>query len=1788
MPERSFQRFSLDELEGLCERQKFTPALLTELLDELSRRDSRRAHVLREHYLPFLDRSDAAVPDPDSASLEEVLAVQPDVDVDASDGVGEQLRAALDRIRRKLLDLTLRNPLLNFTSRRAAIRVIDDLPDQLYRDLVGGGSLKLRPIPGTALRRKSQIESGPSPIDGSPGLFSENAGRLAEPKSKAHSGRGRTGENQVGEASLLEAARRAGVDPHLDLPLHGTPADQNADTRSRDRQVQVLHFPEQLAKIGGKLVNEARLLLEETGCNILQMSFGSLEWRDSRDGTIRYAPLLLIPAVLSREVGGRREFTFTLRQADEDPVSNTSLQEKMREEFGIVIPDFGEGDTPASYFTAVQEAIASQPQWLVRGHVTIGLLDFGKMLMYKDLDATKWPHGRTPLSHPLIKRLFGGLSGAERGDVDTSPPTGEESVDAAFGGPEAPLLIRDADSSQCAAILDAMAGVDMVIQGPPGTGKSQTISNLIAAGMAAGKRILFVAEKRAALAVVKDRLAEAGLGELLLELHSDRVRKKVVAERLAARLDYSRKIDPTELKSLRQDLRRQQSQLTKYAELLGAPVGAAGIPLHTVLWEGRRAARTLGEASEALDSLSIEGAENWTASEVKKLRELCSAFATLRQSVDAHRDRHGVHPWEGVPRDGVSDFDMPRLKDLATAVVSAAKVVHEVTTRLRTTTGSDSWGSLAELEGVERILNDLAQAPLPPSCETLPALRGAAERRFLSEFLGHIDACQQDLASLEADYPAALPSRPHHGALTRALSLAPMMSPPVSLAQGFEEEVQFWKDANDVIVAALRLVKRLGDILADGGVPKVQHLLDCQVVITGLQGVFPGASSLRTAGLRSPSAKQVLVELGHAVSALRATRGGLESRLRLELAPSPGEVKEYLRTIASTGVFGRLGSRYRAARRAHRTMARASRASHGETLTDLEALHAFLAAETKLSADTRYREVCGVAFRGIDTPVEDLATLCEWGHTLARHSRDRLGVGAAWDATDEEFAMLCEAAADHAHHDILSAANQLLAGPRFLALGLHAEEALDAVRSRCETATTALLSLESALKAAEWPERLPIALGPKVLARVTLLSQAEEERGADTRAKRLLGSGFAGVHTNLNAGKRLLTTASCLSQVAADHPLAEFLWHPEFDQRVRDLTGQVGALRDAVQKLGAAEVALLERLDVAPDEWYCDAMSAAKRRFSAVSERAAIALHSLEELPVWLSYQHRYSECLAAGFGALLAVAQHVSVVGHRLDSAFDYVFRRTLVRQCFTDKPELAQFRSESLERIRQRYMELDHKLLEASRGEVAVRSAFRRIPPGRDWGPVATHTGLALVEREARKERKHVALRQLVSRAGDALQGLFPCWMMSPISLARFCAPGDVEFDMVIMDEASQLRPEDTLGAIARAKQIVVVGDPKQLPPTSFFDTSSDWDGDAPAPEEDLAQGVADAESILDVAAPVFRPMRLLRWHYRSRHDSLIAFSNRHFYEDRLIFFPSPYRAREALGVHFEYVPDGCYGSSLNHPEARRILELLLRHCRERPERSVGIVVMNVQQKDLLQDLLAQAILDDPALQAFVEKREGTLDSLIIKNLENIQGDERDEIIIGITYGPDENRNVYHRFGPINGPAGPRRLNVLFTRARERVLVVSSLTSADIRAEARTSEGTRILKAYLEYAETGRYSDVTFSGRQPDSPFELEVADSLRGAGYEVVAQLGVAGYFLDIAVRHPDRPGEFLMAVECDGAAFHSSRSARDRDRLRQEQLETLGWRIHRIYSTDWFIRPRAEFQRLCDSLASARSG
>jgi len=422
----------------------------------------------------------------------------------------------------------------------------------------------------------------------------------------------------------------------------------------------------------------------------------------------------------------------------------------------------------------------------------------------------------------------------------------------------------------------------------------------------------------------------------------------------------------------------------------------------------------------------------------------------------------------------------------------------------------------------------------------------------------------------------------------------------------------------------------------------------------------------------------------------------------------------------------------------------------------------------------------------------------------------------------------------------------------------------------------------------------------------------------------------------------------------------------------------------------------------------------------------------------------------------------------------------------------------------------------------------------------------------------------------------------MMSPLSVSQFLDPDVLRFDCVIFDEASQICSEDAVSAIYRGKQVVICGDKMQLPPTSFF-KQGDVDDDVASDED-----VAVFESILAEAETAGFMPRQLTWHYRSAHESLIAFSNERFYNYSLVTFPSSASNAEETAVRFCHVSNGVYdrgGKRQNVVEADRVVQLVLEHIEKWPERSLGVVAFSTQQADAIQNRveLLQKQRRDLAW-FFAEER---LNGFFVKNLERVQGDERDHIMFSIGYGRDRNGSLTMNFGPVGKPGGEKRLNVAVTRARQQVTVVSSIRASDIDLDRVSSAGVLGLHKYLDFAERG-YVALDQHGVLGDyeSPFEEDVAGVIRSLGYSVFPQVGVSSFRIDLGVVDPADPGRFILGVECDGATYHSAYTARDRDRLRQEILERkMGWQLHRIWSPDWVQRRSSEISRLQAAIEGA---
>ena len=553
----------------------------------------------------------------------------------------------------------------------------------------------------------------------------------------------------------------------------------------------------------------------------------------------------------------------------------------------------------------------------------------------------------------------------------------------------------------------------------------------------------------------------------------------------------------------------------------------------------------------------------------------------------------------------------------------------------------------------------------------------------------------------------------------------------------------------------------------------------------------------------------------------------------------------------------------------------------------------------------------------------------------------------------------------------------------------------------------------------------------------------------------------------------------------------------------------------------------------------------------------------------------------------LVALAQADRVRHADLPRALRRAFWFAWLARCVEARPALARFQALTHEQRVREFRDLDRRVLADNRSRLVASLRARVQTSLRDQ---AVEAVMPLLRREMAKQRNHRPIRETLRQAAPAVRAIKPVFLMSPLSVAQFTKGDTPTFDLVVFDEASQLPPEDAIGSIVRGAQLVVVGDPKQLPPTSFF--ASPHDMPSVADNEDGVD-VPDAESILEAFMGCGVPMSRLKWHYRSAHESLISFSNVSFYDGDLLTFPSVEPLSDRLGLRFEHVTGGVYeGKGLNLAEARRVADAVVQFAREqlagaragvRPL-SLGVGTFNLRQQLAIQDLLEERRRDEPDIELFFDRSRD--EPFFVKNLENIQGDERDVIFLSVTYAKGRDGRLRQNFGPLNGENGWRRLNVLTTRARRAMRVFSSMRASDIHEGQ--SKGGPLLKGFLEYAESGRLDHPSLvAAAHTESPFEREVVTDLTRRGHLVQPQVGVAGYRIDIGVRDPDAPGRFLLGIECDGVAYHASDTARDRDRLRQQVLEARGWTIVRLWSTDWFKDRAGQMERLEQSIADARA-
>jgi very-short-patch-repair endonuclease len=520
--------------------------------------------------------------------------------------------------------------------------------------------------------------------------------------------------------------------------------------------------------------------------------------------------------------------------------------------------------------------------------------------------------------------------------------------------------------------------------------------------------------------------------------------------------------------------------------------------------------------------------------------------------------------------------------------------------------------------------------------------------------------------------------------------------------------------------------------------------------------------------------------------------------------------------------------------------------------------------------------------------------------------------------------------------------------------------------------------------------------------------------------------------------------------------------------------------------------------------------------------------------------------------------------------SLFDYVWLCSTLDMAALNDPGVKAFMGSTHNGYVEEFKKLDTKRLDLAVARVQRAHAESAVAAMNKFPEQES-----IIRSEAAKARKHKPLRKVFTEAANVLTAVCPCWMASPLSVCQLIGSTGI-FDYVIFDEASQILPEDAIPSILRGKHVIVAGDNKQLPPTTFF---------AAAEEEDDSEVDATGyESLLDMMIPFVKGFHL-NWHYRSRDESLITFSNHHIYDDRLVTFPGAGTGAAISHVYVNYVPSSDGQEESSGGEVERVVQLILQHARNTPDLSLGVITMGIKHANRIQTALDRELNGGSELSEFFDT--GRQERFFIKNLERVQGDERDVIILSVGYGKDRAGNLPLRFGPILSAGGRRRLNVAATRAKQKMIVVSSFLHSDINSsQVRPGTGLEFLKNYIEYASSG--GRLLLNGElttEPMNEFELDVQEALSSQGITLVPQVGCSKFRIDFAACHPSQPGKYVLAIECDGATYHSSYTARDRDRLRQQQLERLGWTFHRIWSTDWFLRRDEEIKRTVQAFQKA---
>ena len=1517
--------------------------------------------------------------------------------------------------------------------------------------------------------------------------------------------------------------------------------------------------------VAKNLKDKARTAQEEQGVNILYASFGFLEWRETQRATTTISsPIILVPVVLSNE---SITDPYILSLHEDEVLFNPTLAYKLENDFNLTFPEFDPQGDIEEYLNQMEE-IVSRSGWKINRKVSISLLSFLKINMYKDLER----RADVISNNPIIRAIAGYKV---QNDYDFSEMTDydHDKNDKIINT----YQVVDADSSQQDAIVMSKKGASFVLQGPPGTGKSQTITNIIAEGLADGKKILFVSEKMAALDVVYNRLEQAKLADFCLVLHSNKANKRELLDSLRKVLELNPyKVKDDAIRKLH-TLSERRKALNTYCDELHREIQ----PLNQSVFDANGIISSLSDIPDVDFDLSKVKVDKITKDELFAIEQSISDFVrTLNNMSDGFED----NVWKGTTITTVNHQKRNELLSLFDRIIQASDEYKYSFDPFCAQLCVSKENAVSELKQIGEMLHFASTSQQFP----IEWLTGFDKNELLSLIdkakisVDKIKALREELSS---DYTQEF----------FKLDAEDLMNVINFECSSFNEKVPerintetFFNELDSYEAILLRYAKEINDVgtAIIGIQDKIEldntpNFADVETLYSFLisfdSDIRPNESWFDVEWQDSSARTQVLNDADEIINKYNLQRDKLLKEYDSGILDIDySEILKRCRT-EYTSFMRVFNSRFKEDCKLIRSLKKVPIKSlkYEELMSIVEEVKLFHDYEEQLNSNKDlYTKYFGGWFVDSNTNVGDVSVawsrfvdiLDFYNYSVPEKAKQVLLSGA----NEKMFVSECSTIEEFLKGDAAVHFEELTGCNKYES---SLEDQIDVIKGLLSCISKVRKALSSAEACSVTPkDNFGYFTGISSLLRYQNMLNDFETLGNELKEK-IFGL-FCGEDTEWNDVSTRIEWFCRFNSYREEFSLSE-----EFCEEIAVDEGKIilaGNLGDFIDHFLQEYNDSFEKIDALFDY---DVLSMNPMEISSLAYKCSNKIYELES---WVDFAKARKVCEQYGLSALIDIALRNKMPTDIVEKVFKKRFERLWVDHAMSMLPAVEGFRSRYQEEIIEEFKQLDVEQLKIAQLRVREK-LLQRIPDSNSF--TSSNDELGILKHELNKQRKIMPVRKLFDRIPNLLPCLKPCLMMSPLSVSQYLQTENYLFDMVIFDEASQVRTENAIGAISRAKQVIIAGDIHQLPPTNFFSASISGND-----EYDEEEDTDSYESVLDESNSVL-PQLTLRWHYRSRDESLIAFSNNKIYNNTLVTFPSPNDDAGSDGVEFIYVKDGLYNRSTkrNNPiEAKKVVDIIFENFRKHPKRSVGVITFSEAQQSCVEDEVLRRRLNDPTYEEFFNPNKD--EPFFIKNLENVQGDERDTIIFSVGYGKSSPQDeVRMNFGPLNREGGYRRLNVAVTRAKYNVKLVCSFLPTDLRITDATPKGVKLLRDYIDYAQNG-YSvlnnALTVSDEiRTDSPFEDSVYDFLVSNGYEVATQVGCSGYRIDLGIRHPTLHGRFVLGVECDGATYHSSRTARERDRLRQAVLESMGWTFYRIWSTDWIKDPVSEGNKLLKAVKQA---